>query len=116
MKARELGPIAGIPAGLEALLQGIIQAGIIASTPLPALAQGGIVTGPTPAIVGEGGQPEIIFPLDQLGDFLSSRGDFDDVGGGDIHLTVDIDSDTIFKKIFPASRDGRVLIHARAVV
>lgn len=41
------------------------------STPLVALAEGGIVTKPTPAIVGEGGEPEAVTPLSKLGSFLS---------------------------------------------
>ena len=67
-------------------------------------------------MVGEGGQPEIIFPLDQLGDFLSSRGDFSDVGGGDTRVIVNLDGRPILDTVAKASRDGRVLIDARAVV
>lgn len=33
---------------------------------MTALATGGIVTGPTQALIGEGGQPEAVIPLDQL--------------------------------------------------
>lgn len=35
-----------------------------------ALAEGGIVTGPTNALIGEGGQPEVVFPLDKLNRFI----------------------------------------------
>jgi len=105
-----------IPLAIAAGTLAALQVAAIASTPLPALAQGGIVTGPTPAMVGEGGQPEIIFPLDQLGDFLSSRGDFDNVGGGASEVAVYLDGAQILKYVGKASEDGRLLIRQRAVV
>jgi hypothetical protein len=42
------------------------------------LAEGGIVTGPTLAMIGEGGGPEAVIPLSQMGNY----------GGGDINITV----------------------------
>ena len=33
------------------------------------LHEGGVVTSPTLAMIGEGGQPEAVIPLDRLGDF-----------------------------------------------
>jgi len=36
---------------------------------IPMLAEGGIVTSPTLAMIGEGGQSEAVIPLDRLGDF-----------------------------------------------
>ncbi len=99
-----------------AIAKGLAQVVAAGVTRIPALAQGGIVTGPTPAMVGEGGQPEIIFPLDQLGDFLSSRGNFDDVGGGATSVTVNLDGAQILKYVGKATDDGRLLINQRAVV
>jgi len=101
---------------------GAIQAGIVASTPLPALAQGGIVTpstGGTAVTVAEAGQAEVIFPLDKLDQFLSDRsmaGGGSGTSDGDIHLSVMMDSKPILDKIFPATRNRQILIDARAVV
>ena len=65
--------LAGIIGGL-----GAVQVGIIAAQsppPPPALQTGGIVTGRTLAELGEGGQPEVIFPLDRLNQFINERDD-----------------------------------------
>jgi len=105
-----------IPLAISTGVVAAAQLAAILSTPIPALAQGGIATGPTPAWVGEGGQPEIILPLDQLGDFLSSRGDFDNVGGGASEVAVYLDGAQILKYVGKASEDGRLLIRQRAVV
>ena len=109
------GGIPGIVLSVLAGITGAAQIAAIATQPLPALAEGGIVTGPTPAMVGEGGQPEIIFPLDQLQDFMASRGDFSG-GGGNISVAIDLDGGQILKYVGKASRDGRLLINQRAVV
>jgi hypothetical protein len=45
---------------------------------LPGLAEGGIVTKPTIAMIGEGGQSEAVIPLDKLGK----------MGGGNITINV----------------------------
>ena len=94
----------------------------IASTPLPALASGGIALpqrGGQAVTVAEAGVPELILPLDRLDSVLSQiptgfGGGAD--GEGDIHLTVNMDSEPILQSIFPATRDRRVLIDANAVV
>lgn len=39
---------------------------------IPLLAQGGIVTAPTLAMIGEGGQPEAVIPLDRLGEMTNN--------------------------------------------
>jgi hypothetical protein len=36
-------------------------------SPMPAFAEGGFVTGPTTALVGEGGEPEYIIPASKMG-------------------------------------------------
>ena len=77
------------------------------------------IPGGTLSRVAEGGVPEVIFPLDRLGDILSqmpgavAAGDSD--MEGDIHLSVNIDSQPILKKIFPATRNRTVLIDSGAV-
>lgn len=40
---------------------------------IPMLAEGGVVTSPTLAMIGEGGQSEAVIPLDRLGDFGGSQ-------------------------------------------
>jgi SLT domain-containing protein len=45
---------------------------------VPGMAEGGIVTSPTLAMIGEGGQSEAVIPLDKLGK----------MGGGNITVNV----------------------------
>ena len=45
---------------------------------IPMLAEGGIVTRPTLAMIGEGGQPEAVIPLSKLGN----------MGGGNMYVTI----------------------------
>lgn len=40
---------------------------------VPQMATGGIVTGPTHALIGEGKESEVVFPLSKLENFLSNR-------------------------------------------
>ena len=47
-----------------------------------ALAEGGIVTGPTNALIGEGGQPEVVFPLDKLNSFLKGTNNSQNINVG----------------------------------
>jgi hypothetical protein len=44
------------------------------------LASGGIVTGPTLAMIGEGSGPEAVIPLNQMGNY----------GGGDTNVTIQV--------------------------
>tara|TARA_R110000824_G_scaffold21065_4_gene78815 strand:+ start:523 stop:3507 length:2985 start_codon:yes stop_codon:yes gene_type:complete len=94
MKAVAASPITiGMPwSGLIAAA-GAVQLSVIASTPLP-LAEGGLVTGPVTALIGEGvgttaSNPEVVSPLDKLRQFMS--GDkIEVVGkliGNDIYLS-----------------------------
>lgn len=117
LKALELGPIAGpIAAAIMAGLTAYQIKTISSQTPPPAptFAEGGIVmprNGGVSATVAEAGRPEVIFPLDKLEQFLDSRGT-----DGMMELTVQMDSDVLLKKIFPATKNRKVLIHANAVV
>jgi hypothetical protein len=81
-------PLAAIVGSLAA-----IQVATIASAPIPAFAQGGLVTGATMGLVGEGrgttmSNPEVIAPLDKLKSMLGDSG-----GGGviipDVRITGD---------------------------
>lgn len=116
----------GIPLAIAAGIAGAAQAGIVAAQPLPELAEGGIAMprpGGVVATVAEAGQPEVIFPLDRLEEFLSQRPtgrlrdeEADDGSEGDINLVVNLDAAPILKTIFPATRNRTVLIDAAAVV
>jgi len=53
-----------IGAGVKAKLQAASESNI------PAMAEGGIVTGPTLALIGEGRGPEAVIPLDKLDGFM----------------------------------------------
>ena len=57
---------------------------------IPMLAEGGIVTAPTLAMIGEGGQSEAVIPLDRLGEFGGGSGPtevFGRISGADILLS-----------------------------
>jgi hypothetical protein len=57
---------------------------------LATLAKGGIVTQPTLAMIGEGGGPEAVIPLDRLGDFGGGGNNITiHVNGGDPQAVVD---------------------------
>jgi hypothetical protein len=59
---------------------------------IPMLAQGGIVTGPTLAMIGEGRGPEAVIPLDRMGEFGMGGGGNNvtiNVNGGDPNAVVD---------------------------
>jgi hypothetical protein len=58
---------------------------------IPALAQGGIVTSPTLAVIGEGRGPEAVIPLDRMGEFGMGGGNnvTINVQGGDPNAVVD---------------------------
>jgi hypothetical protein len=76
--------------GLNIILDGIDKAagpwvnfGEIPNVKLPRLAEGGIVSSPTIAMIGEGGEPEAIIPLSKL----ASMG-FGGNGGPTVNITV----------------------------
>jgi SLT domain-containing protein len=62
-----IGSIAGAVGGGIGTLRGIVG-----------LASGGIVTKPTLAMVGEGGEPEAVIPLSKMGQ----------MGGGGVNITI----------------------------
>lgn len=84
--------LAGIVGGL-----GAAQIAAISSTPIPAMAEGGLAFGPTLAQVGEykgaSANPEVIAPLDKLKSIMSENGGtqkieiFGKISGNDIFLS-----------------------------
>jgi tape measure domain-containing protein len=115
-------PLNFIAAGLVSAA-GIAQAAAVIAQPIPALAQGGIIT-PRPGgqivQVAEAGQAEAVIPLDRMNEFIDNRG----FGGGapqssesfPINLTIKLSERQLYKGIFQASRNREVLIDASAVV
>ena len=59
----------GFEGGFKELTLGIVKG----MGGIPFLAEGGIVTAPTLAMIGEGGQSEAVIPLDRLGEFGGGR-------------------------------------------
>jgi hypothetical protein len=80
---------------------------------IPMLAQGGIVTGPTLAMIGEAG-PEAVVPLSRAGEFGMG-------GGGSIYLTVNaLDPQTAAQSVVKALQsynrsNGAVPVNVRAL-
>ena len=114
----------GIAAGIAAAIGAVQVAAIAASKPEtpPKLAKGGVVmprSGGVPVTVAEAGVPEVVFPLDRLGEVLAAMPQPQMPDGlsseGDIHLTVNLDSEPFLKKIFPATKNRLVLIDGGAV-
>ena len=51
-----------------------VKIGSLGRLPVPQLAQGGIVTGPTLALIGEGSESEAVIPLSKLNSFIDEAG------------------------------------------
>ena len=83
----------GSKPGYAAVLTGLVgatsavQLSTIASQQYTPFAQGGIVSGPTRAIIGEGSEKEAIMPLSKLREFVQPQ------EGGTISITVNVSSD-----------------------
>ena len=105
------GGIAGIALGSIVAAAGAAQIAAIASQQYTPLAAGGIVTSPTHALIGEGGSPEAILPLNEQN--LDKYG-FGGATGGVINISISIGAvyskealaDEIFKGIERAQRTG----------
>ena len=104
--------------GLNIILDGIdaaagpwVNFGSIPDVKLPRLAEGGIVTSPTIAMIGEGREPEAVIPLSKLGNF--------GVGGGGNTITVNVnggDPNSIVRALQQYVRQsGPVPLNTRAM-
>lgn len=72
-----LNPAIAIAGGIALLaLAGAVKGSLskTADTNIPMMAEGGIVTGPTLAMIGEGRGPEAVIPLDKLHGFMNGGG------------------------------------------
>lgn len=105
-----------------AAASGAAQLAIVKAQPLPELADGGIARstpGGQVVRVAEAGEDEVIAPLSKLKDLLATIPSSYGSGGSDggmIHLQVTMDSKPFLDTIFPATRNKKVLISAKAVV
>jgi hypothetical protein len=70
---------------------------------IPGFATGGLVTGPTLAMVGEGGQPEVIAPKSQFDALMDSR----NYGGGDLVATTKVQGQDILLVIQRAQKSQK---------
>lgn len=75
---------AGILTGITAASVGV-QIATVASSKYTPLASGGVVTGPTYALIGEGGQDELVLPLSEA----KNRGFGGDGGGMTLNMYVE---------------------------
>tara|TARA_R110000850_G_scaffold275205_1_gene414103 strand:+ start:756 stop:3158 length:2403 start_codon:yes stop_codon:yes gene_type:complete len=94
----------GIPLSAIVGALAATQVATIAASPIPAFAQGGLVTGATMGLVGEGrgttmSNPEVIAPLDKLKSMLGDSG-----GGGTVIPDVRITGDDLLIVFDRASR------------
>ena len=97
-----------IGAALTALLTantGLQFATISQQTYTPSLAEGGIITSPTHAYIGEGAENEAVIPLSKLEDFVNR-----DSEGGAIYLNITCNGNSseadVFRAIERAQRTG----------
>jgi hypothetical protein len=84
MQAWALGPIAGMIGSAIIGTATVAQTAMISSQPAPSApalipyANGGVVTSPTAALIGEGGEPEAVIPLSKAQDYgFGGRGNGD---------------------------------------
>lgn len=107
----DLGPIAGAIAGATIGALTTAQVAIIGQQSyVPALAEGGVATGPTLAMIGEGREPELVLPLSKAKQF--------GFGGSGQQIIVRVENNTIYgiddfgerayEAIRSAQRVGRV--------
>lgn len=74
---QSLNPTLAIAGGVALLaLAGAVKGSLAktADANIPMMAEGGIVTGPTLAMIGEGRGPEAVIPLDKLNGFMNGGG------------------------------------------
>lgn len=74
---------------------------------IPYLAAGGVALGPTLAMIGEGGGPEAVVPLDRAGEFGFGG------GGRGQTIVLELDGRAIARVIVPPVRDELLRVKAR---
>jgi len=97
---------AGILTGLSVATVGA-QIATIASQQYTPLAEGGVVTGPTTALIGEGGEPEMVLPLSKADDMGFNNGGVINlnISTGNVYSMDDLVR-AIFEAIERAQRTG----------
>jgi len=82
-----------------------IGEGMLALAPV-GLATGGIATGPTLAVIAEGGEPEAVIPLSQLGSMMGSNSNSSGGSGSGspstqpINVTLQLDGRTLARTMY----------------
>ena len=71
-------------AASEALAGGMAE--VETGAAMAEMARGGIAMGPTHALVGEGGEPELVAPLSKLPTLMANMSNI----GGDTHITINV--------------------------
>lgn len=112
-KAISQGGIFGLILGAIVLAAGMVTVGMIAAKPIPTFAEGGIVTEPTVALIGEKG-PEAIVPLTSAGGMGMGAGRGEQQVP--LYATFNIDGRTFGKWLTMASRNKQFLTYAGSVV
>jgi hypothetical protein len=107
--AASFGPVAAAIAAGLAISAGLAQAEAVRRTPLPALAEGGVIPatpGGQEVIVSEAGNAEAVIPLTE--EILSQIG-----GGGNgqpINLTINLGSQVLFAEVNQGIEDREIII------
>jgi len=121
----KFGPIvAGIFAGVAAVVTGVQVAAIQAGEPQPPkFAGGGIIPGSmqgTTIIAGENNRTELVSNPDQMANILNAIGNGAGVIRGDKEnqsvINIYLDGDMIYSNLYRDSKNGRVQIDERAIV
>lgn len=76
-----------------------VDLGKIGRLPIPQLAEGGIVTGPTLAMIGEGREAEAVIPLSKLDQMIDGNGSKNEYNIGVINIDSEVDGERWLKKL-----------------
>jgi len=91
--------IFGIPYA-AAILAGVAAIGVAIAAGVGAFANGGIVTGPTTALIGEAGSPEAVIPLNSRGSDFMQKVFGGGMGGGQkVEQTIVLDGRILARSV-----------------
>ena len=91
--------IFGIPYAAM-ILAGVVAIGVAIAAGVGAFANGGIVTGPTTALIGEAGSPEAVIPLNSRGSDFMQKAFGGGMGGGQkVEQTIVLDGRVLARSV-----------------